>query len=441
VNAEKLSLVRDLLTLGMSLVGVFLMEHMGLDFLEGNGDVFLVASIVLAVLGLLGGLYTRSVLVGRMIFFAGLTLVLAFVLGPLLFNRRGDVLIGASFVLLIVAVPVVAYFCRPDVRAQLPMVYNLWLGNRAVIQADFARAEHHYRKALTLADSARSDRDISLGMALSHLGGIYRTQGRLHEAELALKQSINHFDRAQRPRSAHRANALLHLAAAYISHGRLADAEPLCREILTLSESGSGPSREARASALLNLAQILIVRGNYAAAEDLTRQGLGLLTQQVERGRPIGCVALTCLADVCRRQGRLSEAEVLARRAVALAEKSLHGPNHPTLSRYLNVLAEIVRQQGRLDEAEALCHRSQSLIESAFGSEHLGLDSCLATLARIRIAQERLAEAEPLLRRCLAILEQVVVPEHPERIARMEEYANLKRMLSGQGDVRPEAES
>jgi tetratricopeptide (TPR) repeat protein len=442
VNGEKLRLVKDMLVMAMSLIGIFVMEHvLGLPFLEGRGDLFITASLVLGVLALVGGVYTGSVLVARMVFFFGLTLFLAFILGPEIFNRRGDVLIGACFVVPIMAVPVAAYLCRPDVRAELPMVYNLWAANRAVVSADFVRAEHRCRKALTQADALRGNRHLSLGMALSHLGAIYRTEGRLGEAELALKQADQHFEQAEPPRPVHRANARLQLAAVYISQGCLADAEPLCRDILAGSDSGPESRRDIKGSALLNLAQALTVRGNYVEAENLTRQAMDLLTPQIERGQPLGCVALICLADLCRRQARLSEAEPLARRAVALAEKSPYGPNHPTLSRYLNVLAEIVRLQGRLDQAEDLCRRSQALTVKAFGSEHLGLDSCLATLARIRIAQGRHTEAERLLRGCLTILEQTVVPEHPERVARTEEYANLQRTLHGQGAVSPEAES
>ena len=433
MNVEKLRLAKDVLVIGTSLVIMLIMQHvLGFDFLEGRGDVFIGASVVLALLAFIAGLYTGSLLVGRMLFFAGLTLVMAFVLGPEIFNRRGDVWIGSCFVLLIVAVPIVTYLCRATVRAELPIIYNLWTGNRAIIRADFVRAEDRCRKALARADTLESNRDLSLGMALSHLGAIYRTQGRLAEAELAFKEAVSHFGEARPPRRTHRTNALLHLAAVYISQGRLTEAEPLCHEILAVSDNGPA-SRETKATALLNLGQIRAGRENYPEAEHLTRQALDLLTQQVERGQPAGCIALVFLADLCRRQGRLSEAEPLARRAVMRAEKSLYGPQHPTLWRYLNVLAEILRLQGRLGEAEALCQRSQALIEKAFGTEHLGLDGCLATLARIRMAQGRHAEAEPLLRRCVAILEQAVVPEHPERIARIEEYANLQRRLHGQG--------
>jgi hypothetical protein len=56
-------------------------------------------------------------------------------------------------------------------------------------------------------------------------------------------------------------------------------------------------------------------------------------------------------------------------------------------------------------------------------------------LARIRTAQGKQAEAAELLLRCLAILDPVVVPEHPERLTRRQEYATLLRQLGREGEA------
>jgi tetratricopeptide (TPR) repeat protein len=438
MDLEKLRLARDLFVIGTSLVIIYFTDHiLGLNLFEGWGTVCIGASLVMAVLAAVVGLYFRSLLLARMLFFIGLTLVLIFVLGPEIFNRRGDIWVGASMVVLIVAVPIAAYLCRPSVRAELPVLYNLWAGNRAMIRADYARAEECFVQALTRANQLHSNRDLSLAMALSHLGSVYRGQGRLTDAESAFKEALNHYDLARPRRPVLQSNALLNLAAVFINQGRFADAEPLCRQIL--AQDGPASWHERRATALLNHGHILAGQGSYEAAESVTREALGLLDSQVRRGQPIGCIALCSLADFCRRQGRLTEAEPLARRALALSEKS-YGLEHPTLSRFLNVLAEIVRLQGHLDEAESLCQRSQTLTEKAFGADHINLDGCLATLGRIRLAQGRDAEAEQFLRRSLSILEQVVVPEHPERIARGEEYAVVLQRLKRPGKVSPEAE-
>jgi tetratricopeptide (TPR) repeat protein len=436
-----LRLTRDVFVIGTSLVIIFVFKHViGVDFLSGWGDVFIGAALVLAVLAVIVGVFFRSVLLARILFFVGLTLVLIFVLGPEAFNRSGDIWIGAALVLLIVAVPVAAYLARPSVRAELPVVYHLWAASRDVVRADFAGAEEHFVKGLALADALRSNRDLSLGMVLNHGGAVYRTEGRLADAELAFKEALRHFDEARPSQPTHRATALLNLGAVHFTQGRLAEAEPLCREALALFEDNPETLRQFGATALLNLGQISSSHGNYEDAENLMQQALGLLAKELERGQPIVSYALANLADLYRRQGRVYEAEPLARRALAIYEKSLYGPEDPTLARFLNMLAEIVRLQGGLEEAESLCRRSQRLTEKAFGTEHIDLDGCLATLARIRMAQGRHADAEQLLRRCLSILEPVVVPEQRERVMRRDEYAALQRQMNGPGEASSGAE-
>ena len=170
MELEKLRLARDVFAIGTSLVVVYFADHvMGLNLFEGWGDVFIGASLVLAMVAVIAGLYFRSLLLARVLFFVGLTLVLIFVLGPEIFNHRGDILIGASMVVLIVAVPIAVYLCRPSVRAELPVLYNLWVGNRAMSRADYTQAEERFGQALTQANQLQRNRDLSLAMALARV--------------------------------------------------------------------------------------------------------------------------------------------------------------------------------------------------------------------------------------------------------------------------------
>jgi tetratricopeptide (TPR) repeat protein len=365
---------------------------------------------------------SRKLFWATQVFVVLLTLVIIFILGPEIFQQRGNYWIGAGLVLLVLAVPIVTYLCRPSVRRELPVVYDLWRGIRAMNRSDHAAAEKHLLQAIARADTVGTGRGLALTMALSHLGTLYRTQGRLADAESVFIEMLKQLGEANAAKPTEEASALLNLAAIYITQGRFVDGETRCHEALAVLENDTAPQDEYRAVALLNLGQVLVSRAEVDEAETITRRALGLLARQIERAEPNGCQALASLADVYCRQGRLSEAEPLARRALALAEKARLGARYYGLARLLNVLAEIVRLQGRLEEAETLCARSQVLTEEAFGSEHINLESCLATMARIRIAQARYLEAEQFLKQSLAILERVVLPEHHERAARLEEY-------------------
>jgi tetratricopeptide (TPR) repeat protein len=370
------------------------------------------------------------------VFWASLTLIIAFYLGTQLFDGSGGILLGALMVLLIVVVPGAVYLARPSVREALGLFFTLYHGHRAAIRGDYKSAERYFGKAVTQAEGCNTNRDSFMGTALCELGDVYRTQGRLADAEPVLQRGLRHFEEVEWSQAAdankarwNRATAMCNLAALYINQGRFAEAELLCRDALAIFDDDATSKSEHMAVALHNLAMVLAGQGDYAEAERLNREAMFRIPRQVERGTMAGCVVLSSLADLCRRQGRPDEAEPLARRAVALFEKSMYGREHPLLSRFLNVLAETVREQGHLEEGESLCRRSQALTEKAFGPDHPRLDACLATLARIRMAQGREAEAEPLLRRCLLILEAAVVPDHPDRLARKQEYTDLLRRL------------
>ncbi len=348
----------------------------------------------------------------------------------------GEIWFLAGAVVLVPAVAVVAYLARPSVREVLGFYVIVYRANRATIRGDFAAAERHFASALARAETSSYNHDSLMGTALSHLAEVYRSNGRLADAEPMLLRALRHAEQAARMASTgavalwrNREIVALNLAVVYINRGRYAEAEPLCREALAALKSDPAATEEVRAVAEHNLAQVFVCRCQYAEAEDLIRQALDRVASRINRVSPASWVILASLADLCRRQGQLDDAESLARRALTLAEKSIYGPNHPYLSRYLNVLAETVRQRGRLDEAESLCLRSQALTEKAFGPDHFRLDGCLAPLARIRAAQGRPGEAEALLRRCVLILDQAVVADHPDRLARREEYAALLRQL------------
>jgi tetratricopeptide (TPR) repeat protein len=365
-------------------------------------------------------------------------LVVVFFLFILAFDPFDDGLlisVGVGMPLTLV-VGVGAYLARPSVRETIAFYIPLYYGNRALIRGEFEQAERYYGTAVARAESFRWIRDASLGTALCQLAEVHRVRGQLAEAEPIHLRALWHAEAAARSAKTgsealwrNREIVALNLSAVYINQGRYDEAEPLCRDALAALKSDPAGGDVNRAVAMHNLGLILSARGRHGEAEELLREAVERVGRRMTSVSSGVWVLLSSLAEHCLRQGHCDQAERLARRALTLAEKSVYGPKHPYLSRYLNVLAETVRQQGRLDEAEALCLRSQALTEKAFGPNHLRLGACLATLARIRITQGQPAAAEPLLCRCLAILDAVVVADHPDRLLRRGEYAALLRQL------------
>ncbi len=93
---------------------------------------------------------------------------------------------------LVLAVAGVVYLARPSVRQSLTLRRTLHLGHKALIRGDFADAERLYGRAIAQAESFDRNREFNLGTTLSHLGELYRTQGRFADAEPVILRAIHH---------------------------------------------------------------------------------------------------------------------------------------------------------------------------------------------------------------------------------------------------------
>jgi tetratricopeptide (TPR) repeat protein len=365
-----------------------------------------------------------------------LALVFLFFLGPTAFGMNGNWWVGAGLVLFVLAVMVVSLLCRPSVRHSLAMMRLFFKGYRATTSARYDDAEQLYRQAIALAEQGTGNRDYQIGMSLSKLAEVYRAQGRLSDAEPIAAQSRRHFDAMEPPNPLQRVVGMNNLAIVWLNQGRCDEAEHLLREVVAHIEKAFGLAHPNTAIARANLALAIVYQGRVAEAEALLQTARPLLMKRIARRNPACIVVLGVMTEVFRRQGRLAEAETAAREAVAGMEWAPTGSEHPSLARYLGSLAEVLRLRGNTEEAEALCLRARRLLERPF-PDHFGVDACLAPLARLNASRANFQEADVLFRRCLEVLDREVVPEHPERVLRMEEYAGLLRQM-GRG---AEAES
>jgi len=335
----------------------------------------------------------------------------------------------------------VSYLARPTVLQTVAFMRTQYLANRARICGDFDAEERLCTLAVEQAEDSVRNRDYRLGTALAQLGELYRTQGRLADAEPLFLRAIAHCEAAavRGPLATlARRNAVVvttNLFSLYINQGRFAEAERLCDAVDAAFKSDRSAGPLHKSVGLYNRGQVLAGQGRLDEAEALTQKALTLIGPSRTADKSSLAVGLAGLAERCRRLGRLEEAETLARQAVAEGEKCVFGPQHPIQTRFLSVLAEIRRAQGQIDEAEKLCMQAQALTEKAFGPGHFRLDGCLATLARIRIAQGRHEAAAELLHRCVGILDKAVVPTHPDLVARRTEYAQVLRLLGRHEDA------
>src|SRR6266852_2759637 len=122
--------------------------------------------------------------------------------------------------------------------------------------------------APALAGEAEWAAHMSTG-EIANRAGDYRTAAAGYEAALREAESFGASD----PRLA---TTLNDLAELYKTQGRLADAEPLYRRVLGIREKVLGPDHPDVGTSFNNLAVLYKTQGRFAEAEPLYRRSLGI---------------------------------------------------------------------------------------------------------------------------------------------------------------------
>ena len=107
----------------------------------------------------------------------------------------------------------------------------------------------------------------------------------------------------------------------------------------------------------------------------------------------------------------------------------------------LHHFADLNHAQGFYEAAEPLYQRSLAIREkAALDPDHSNVAQSnvaqvLNDLAELYLDQGRYEAAEPLLERALAIREKMHVPDHPDLVTSMENYATLLRKTGRDGEA------
>ena len=259
--------------------------------------------------------------------------------------------------------------------------------------AHIYQEQHRYREAEVifreqLAKASESP-EPSMQVHAAHmcLARLYNDEGDRAKAEEHYKSALTETEKAGLgpDRQLFSATALL-LAKFYVEQQRYSDAEPLFERVVEIC-AAERASKSSFPYYLHELAKVYEGQEKYDAAEAAYRRALKAC-EESEQPADLSIVrALDELARFCQARGRYAEAEELSRRRLALVEEKMNAQiaayTKPSLrwSRDKNLEARI--KHARVPIAEAL-----------------------ERLAEICERQEKYAEAEPLRRRSLEIKQE-----------------------------------
>jgi tetratricopeptide (TPR) repeat protein len=264
-----------------------------------------------------------------------------------------------------------------------------------LLQAQYGLAQvyqdqHRYREAERifldhLDDAVKRERpNTQVHAAHTFVARLYNDEGEFAKAEEHFKAALTEIESLEQGLYC---STAISLARFYVEQHRYSEAEPLFQRILEIREDSN--SDNVRAHHLQELAKVCEAQEKYERAEELYRQAL-TIQEKAAAEKPDGFMLARALADVAgfyKTRGRYAEAEDFSRRSLAIVEEVIE--SH---------IAESRKSRRRRDNPEHF--------EATLRRAQVPISESLDRLAEICECQEKYAEAEPLRKRSLEIKEQ-----------------------------------
>jgi len=291
------------------------------------------------------------------------------------------------------------------------------LGQVAVAEVDYARAEESFKTALSLLhdDGMKGGTPNSElfrspfrptfpteAATLNALGGLYQAQKRWSEAEQAYRQALGLVEKEAAPESGALPAALNALASLYLEQTNFTAARPLLERSLSAQEQAVGPMHPVLVQTLSNLALAEDKLADNASAERDYRRILAIREKSLGPDHIRAQDSLRDLSRLYLKQKDLAAAEPLCCRMLT-REEAFRGETSITLTPILSDLEMIYGQQEKLAQLEAVYQKQLRVFESAFGPQNNAVAKVLEEYASLLHRQHREAESAKLEERARAI--------------------------------------
>jgi eukaryotic-like serine/threonine-protein kinase len=253
----------------------------------------------------------------------------------------------------------------------------------------------------------RADGEL-VARSLANLAELDMGAGRFGAAEAFARRALDLRGRRLGPAHPAVARTRLQLGGILYSEGRLAEAESALRALLPALAAETRPS-PLRADVLSTLGQVVWARGRAREAAPLLAEAVALQRRTQGEKSWAYAVALNDLALADRDLGRRDTAAALLRRSEDLG-RTLYGERHALHMAALNNLALLAADRGDETTAEALYTAGLRIARDLFPPEAPQLSYPLVGLGGVLLARGDAHGAEPLLRQAVDIRRQALAP-------------------------------
>ncbi len=353
----------------------------------------------------------------RVPFFAGVTAVLALLLG--------SVVATVSLIRTQQAERIARREAATATEVSDFLVGLFEVSNPGEARANTITAREILDSGAAAIDELRDEPEVQRAL-MRIMGQVYKNLGLFDQAEPLLEQSASLFEQmdAEAPDVA---RALNDLALLRHQQGEFPVAESLyVAAINVLEESGRNPV--LLAAIMTNLATTYRVQARSEEAVSLLTEALELKERYLGPEDERVATTLNAMAVIERQQQNYAAAESLFTRAIEIREAAL-GPNHIQVARTLNSLGGVYARTDRFDAAIETYMRSLTIKEAVYGGDHPDVSNTLNNLAIVHSMSERYQDAVRLYLQALDMDERLLGPEHPSLGSRLNNLGITYRLL------------
>ncbi len=298
-----------------------------------------------------------------------------------------------------------------------------------------AEAEKILSRALELAKTLTGSDAALFAMALSRTGSLYGDLDRPDRAQPMLEEAIAGLRAAIPPNAPELALAYSSLGLIEIGSGHYKSAESHLRQALTLADESLGEGSPETAAYATNLALGLLVQGQYDRAGTLLRRARFVIESRFGSNSVRLVNVFAELTSVEMRLGRFRIAEGYGEKALSILNSHVPADSREVVLTRINLGALYLREHKTAEAQKILPAAVEA--ERRFFKDGRILGDGIRDLAALRAQQHAWSDAESLYREAIGCYERNLGAGHPDLAPVLYEYAAvLKRRGASKTEIR-----
>ncbi len=302
---------------------------------------------------------------------------------------------------MLATLPILAILATPFATSAPDFDKLIEKGRASLLTYDVNSAESAYAEACP-AELAESMPRDEIAFCEHGRGVIADLRGNSDEAARHYLKALNNWEALGDDFLVHRVRTLAGLGGAYRRQGRVKDAERVLSEAFTLAKPFAQSDPELYGTVLSRWGAVY---GEPEAARTRLNEAIEVLRNLKPPNARELALAYNSLGMLDLSMGRYKAGEANLRQAMESGGESV-GENHPESAGYAANLALALMAEGEYNRAETLLHRARFVIESRAGADSLQLVNVLTGLTSVETALGKFSAAEECGQKAVAILRE-----------------------------------